>query len=157
MGVSGTKASRPALDALMNGARKCLFDVVLVWRFDRFARSVKHLVDALHEFRSLGISFISYQESIDTTTPMGEAMFTIISAMAKLERDIIVQRVKAGMRKAKEQGKRIGRPKAVVDVDRILSLRQQGLSLQAISDLSAPACDEGRQVPRTGRPCEIQG
>ena len=134
VGVSGTKASRPALDALMDGARKCLFDVVLVWRFDRFARSTKHLVDALHEFRSLGISFISYQEAIDTTTPMGEAMFTIISAMAKLERDIIVQRVKAGMRKAKEQGKRIGRPKAVVDIDRILSLRQQGLSLQAISD-----------------------
>ncbi len=82
VGVSGTKASRPALDALMDGARKCLFDVVLVWRFDRFARSTKHLVDALHEFRSLGISFISYQEAIDTTTPMGEAMFTIINAMA---------------------------------------------------------------------------
>lgn len=134
LGVSGTKASRPALDALMDGARKRLFDVVLVWRFDRFARSVKHLVDALHEFRSLGISFISYQESIDTTTPMGEAMFTIISAMAKLERDIIVQRVKAGMRKAKEQGKRIGRPKAVVDVETIISLRRQGLSLQAIAN-----------------------
>ena len=118
----------------MSDARKRLFDVVLVWRFDRFARSVKHLVDALYEFRSLGISFVSYQEAIDTTTPMGEAMFTIISAMAKLERDIIVQRVKAGMRKAKEQGKLIGRPKASVDVDRILSLRQQGLSLQAISD-----------------------
>ena len=134
VGISGTKVSRPALDGLMSAGRKRLFDVVLVWRFDRFARSTKHLVDALHEFRSLNIDFISYQEAIDTSSPMGEAMFTIISAMAKLERDIIVERVKAGMRKAKEQGKRIGRPKAVVDVDSILSLRERGLSLQAISD-----------------------
>jgi DNA invertase Pin-like site-specific DNA recombinase len=132
-GVSGTKEKRPALDELMTDARKRLFDIVLVWRFDRFARSVKHLVDALYEFRSLGISFVSYQEAIDTTTPMGEAMFTIISAMAKLERDIIVQRVKAGMRKAKEKGKRIGRPKIKVDVETIMSLRQQGLSLQDIA------------------------
>jgi DNA invertase Pin-like site-specific DNA recombinase len=134
LGVSGTKSSRPALDVLMSAARRRLFDVVLVWRFDRFARSVKHLVDALYEFRSLGIDFISYQEAIDTSSPIGEAMFTIISAMAKLERDIIVERVKAGMRKAKEQGKQIGRPKVEVDVDTILSLRQQGLSLQAIAD-----------------------
>ncbi|MBC8457582.1 MAG: recombinase family protein [Deltaproteobacteria bacterium] len=134
VGISGTKASRPALDALMDSARKRLFDVVLVWRFDRFARSTKHLVDALHEFRSLGINFISYQEAIDTSSPMGEAMYVIIGAMAKLERDIIVERVKAGMRKAKEQGKRIGRPKAVVDVSKIISLREQGLSLQAISE-----------------------
>ncbi|MBC8228692.1 recombinase family protein [bacterium] len=133
-GVSGTKEKRPALDELMADGRKRLFDVVLVWRFDRFARSVKHLVDALYEFRSLGIDFISYQEAIDTSTPIGEAMFTIISAMAKLERDIIVERVKAGMRKAKEKGKRIGRPNANVDVDAIISLREQGLSLQAISD-----------------------
>jgi len=134
VGISGTKANRPALDELMDAARKRLFDVVLVWRFDRFARSTKHLVDALHEFRSLSIDFISYQEAIDTSSPIGEAMFTIIGAMAKLERDIIVERVKAGMRKAKEQGKRIGRPKTAVDIDGILSLRGQGLSLQAISD-----------------------
>ena len=144
VGISGTKASRPALDALMDSARKRLFDVVLVWRFDRFARSTKHLVDALHEFRALGINFISYQEAIDTSSPMGEAMYVIIGAMAKLERDIIVQRVKAGMRKAKEQGKRIGRPKAVVDIDRILSLRQQGLSLQAISDRVKYRDNKGR-------------
>ena len=134
VGISGTKASRPGLDELMSAARKRLFDVVLVWRFDRFARSTKHLVDALHEFRFLNIDFISYQEAIDTSSPIGEAIFVIISAMAKLERDIIVERVKAGMRKAKEQGKRIGRPQAVVDVKTILSLRRQGLSLQSISD-----------------------
>lgn len=144
LGVSGTKANRPALDALMDAARKRLFDVVLVWRFDRFARSTKHLVDALHEFRALGIDFISYQEAIDTSSPIGEAMFTIISAMAKLERDIIVERVKAGMRKAKEQGKRIGRPKVVVDVDTVISLRQQGLSLQAIADYVKYKDSKGR-------------
>jgi DNA invertase Pin-like site-specific DNA recombinase len=77
VGISGTKANRPALDELMDAARKRLFDVVLVWRFDRFARSTKHLVDALHEFRALKIDFISYQEAIDTSSPIGEAMFTI--------------------------------------------------------------------------------
>ena len=143
-GVSGTKEKRPALNELMADARKRLFDIVLVWRFDRFARSTKHLVDALHEFRALNIDFISYQEAIDTSTPIGEAMFTIISAMAKLERDIIVERVKAGMRKAKEQGKRIGRPKAMVDVDSIISLREQGLSLQAIADCVKYKDSKGR-------------
>lgn len=78
VGVSGTKGSRPALDALMDSARKRLFDVVLVWRFDRFARSTKHLVDALHEFRNLDIDFISYQEAIDTSSPIGEAMFSAL-------------------------------------------------------------------------------
>ncbi len=144
VGISGTKTSRPALDALMSAARKRLFDVVLVWRFDRFARSTKHLVDALQDFRALGINFISYQEAIDTSSPMGEAMYVIIGAMAKLERDIIVERVKAGMRKAKEQGKRIGRPKAVVDVNSIISLREQGLSLQAIADRVKYKDNKGR-------------
>ncbi len=88
-GVSGTKELRPALSELMNDARKKRFDIVLVWRFDRFARSTKHLVTALYEFRNLGIDFISYQENIDTSSPLGEAIFTIISAMATLERDII--------------------------------------------------------------------
>ena len=143
-GVSGSKTNRPALDELMSAARKRLFDVVLVWRFDRFARSTKHLVDALHEFRSLNIDFISYQEAIDTSSPIGEAIFVIISAMAKLERDIIVERVKAGMRKAKEQGKRIGRPQAIVDVDSIISLRKQGLSLQAIADRVTYKDSKGR-------------
>ena len=90
-GVSGTKETRPALNDLMNDARKRKFDMVLVWRFDRFARSTKHLVTALYEFRNLGIDFISYQENIDTSSPLGEAIFTIISAMSKLERDIIAR------------------------------------------------------------------
>ncbi len=99
-GISGTKDSRPALNELMNDAKKRRFDVVLVWRFDRFARSTKHLILALEEFKNLGIYFVSYQENIDTSSPFGSAIFTIISAMAQLERDIIAERVKAGLKGA---------------------------------------------------------
>jgi len=119
-GISGTKDSRPALNQLMDEARKRRFDVVLVWRFDRFARSTKHLILALEEFRNLGIDFISYQENIDTSSPLGSAIFTIISAVAQLERDIIAERVKAGLRRAQENGKHIGRPTARVDRDKRL-------------------------------------
>ncbi len=132
-GISGTKDSRPALNDLMNDAKKRRFDVVLVWRFDRFARSTKHLILALEEFKNLGIDFVSYQENIDTSSPLGSAIFTIISAVAQLERDIIAERVKAGLRRAKENGKKLGRPRAVVDVEKIQRLRSQGLSLRAIA------------------------
>lgn len=109
-GISGTKDSRPALNQLMDDARKRRFDVVLVWRFDRFARSTKHLILAMEEFKNLGIDFVSYQENIDTSSPLGGAIFTIISAVAQLERDIIAERVRAGLRRARERGKRLGRP-----------------------------------------------
>ncbi len=122
-GVSGTKDSRPALNQLMNDAKKCRFDVVLVWRFDRFSRSTKHLILALEEFRNLGIDFVSYQENVDTSSPLGGAILTIISAVAQLERDIIVERVKAGLRKAKENGKRLGHPRVTVDATRVACLR----------------------------------
>jgi DNA invertase Pin-like site-specific DNA recombinase len=132
-GVSGTKETRPALSELMNDARKCKFDIVLVWRFDRFARSTKHLVTALYEFRNLGIDFISYQENIDTSSPLGEAIFTIISAMSKLERDIIAERVKGGLRKARANGKRLGRPKSEVDTDKVVEYRKQNKSIRQIA------------------------
>ena len=132
-GISGTKDSRPALNELMNDAKKRRFDVVLVWRFDRFARSTRHLINALEEFKNLGIDFVSYQENIDTSSPLGSAIFTIISAVAQLERDIIAERVKAGLRRAKENGKKLGRPRAVVDVQEVQRLRSQGLSLRAIA------------------------
>jgi len=132
-GISGTKDSRPALNELMNDAKKRRFDVVLVWRFDRFARSTKHLILALEEFRNLGIDFVSYQENIDTSSPLGSAIFTIISAVAQLERDIIAERVKAGLRRAKENGKKLGRPRATVDTEKIHWLRSKGLSLRAIA------------------------
>jgi DNA invertase Pin-like site-specific DNA recombinase len=132
-GVSGTKETRPALSELMNDAKKRKFDIVLVWRFDRFARSTKHLVTALYEFRNLGIDFISYQENIDTSSPLGEAIFTIISAMSKLERDIIAERVKGGLRKAKANGKRLGRPKSEVDTDKVIEYRKQNKSIRQIA------------------------
>ncbi len=132
-GVSGTKESRPALSELMNDAKKRKFNTVLVWRFDRFARSTKHLVNALYEFRNLGIDFISYQENIDTSSPLGEAIFTIISAMATLERDIIAERVRGGLRKAKANGKRLGRPNGDVDIDKVLDHKKQGKSVREIA------------------------
>ncbi len=132
-GISGTTESRPALNELMNDAKKRKFDIVLVWLFDRFARSTKHLVNALYEFRNLGIDFISYQENIDTSSPLGEAIFTIISAMAKLERDIIAERVKGGLRRAKANGKRLGRPKHTVDTEKVVEHRKQNKSTRQIA------------------------
>jgi len=117
----------------MAEAKKRKFGVVLVWRFDRFARSTKHLILALEEFRNLGVDFVSYQENIDTSSPLGSAIFTIISAVAQLERDIIAERVKAGLRRAVANGKKLGRPRASVDTEKIHWLRSKGLSLRAIA------------------------
>ena len=132
-GISGSKASRPALDRLMNKAKKRQLDIVLVWRFDRFARSVKHLVTALEELRQLNIAFVSFQENIDTGSPLGSAIFTIIAAMSELERNIIVDRVRAGLRRAVAEGKQLGRPRSSADETEIRNLRQQGLSLRVIA------------------------
>ena len=132
-GVSGTKETRPALNELMDHAKKKRFDMVLVWRFDRFARSTKHLVTALHEFRHIGIDFISFQENIDTSSPLGEAIFTIISAMSTLERDIIAERVKGGLRKAKAKGRRLGRPKSKIDISKLIEYRKQKMSIRRIA------------------------
>ncbi len=134
--ISGATRRRPALDQLMEDARKKRFGVVLVWRFDRFARSTKHLLDALEEFRHLGIDFISYNENMDTSSPMGAAMFTILAAIAQLERDIIRERVTAGVRQAMKKRASWGRRK-IEQTDpavctRILELRQQGLGMGAI-------------------------
>jgi len=132
-GQSGAKESRPELNKLMDDARKRKFDAIVVWRFDRFARSTKHLLLALEEFRSLGIQFISYNENIDTSSPLGQARFTIVSAVAQLERDLIRERVTAGIRNARENGKKLGRPTSGVDRDRILHMRAEGHSLRQIA------------------------
>jgi len=132
-GVSGTKKRRPALDRLMKATWAGEFQIVLVWRFDRFARSVKHLVAALETFRSLHIGFVSLQEQLDTSTPIGQAMFTIIGAMAQLERDIIRERVKAGLERAKARGVRLGRPRVLLIAHELVSLRGQGLSVGEIA------------------------
>jgi len=135
-GVSGTKDRRPALDALMEDARKGMFGGVLCWRFDRFARSTKHLISTLDEFRHLRIEFISYQENIDTASPLGKAIFTIVAAIAELERNIIVERIRGGIRRAKEQGKRLGR-RPLTDPNllrTVLRMKAQGRSIRAIAE-----------------------
>lgn len=109
-GISGAKDSRPELNRLMADAHKRRFDIVCVWRFDRFARSVSHLLRALETFKALGIDFVSFSEQMDTSTPAGKMVFTVLGAVAELERSLIVERVKAGMRNARAKGKRIGRP-----------------------------------------------
>jgi DNA invertase Pin-like site-specific DNA recombinase len=132
-GISGTKEKRPELDRLMADAHKRRFDVVVVWRFDRFARSVSHLLRALETFGSLGIDFVSFSEQLDTSTPAGKMDFTVLGAVAELERSLIVERVKAGIRNAKATGKRLGRPNVVVSADRIASLRAQGASWRSVA------------------------
>ncbi len=108
--VSGRREGRPQLNALMTAARNQEIDCVLVWKFDRFARSTRHLLVALEEFDHLGVRFISVQDQIDTDSPMGRAMFTIIGAMAELESSLISERVTAGMRAAEARGRHLGRP-----------------------------------------------
>lgn len=132
--ISGSKESRPALDRLMTDAHKRKFDCVLVWRFDRFSRSTKQLINSLETFRSLGINFVSYQEAIDTSTPSGQLMYTMISAFAQFERSIIQERVKAGLAKARSKGKKLGRPKALIDEAKVSELREQGLSIREVAE-----------------------
>ena len=110
VGISGTKEKRPELDRLLSDAHTRRFDAVVVWKFDRFARSVSHLLRALENFQALGIEFVSLSEQLDTSTPTGKMVFTVLGAVAELERSLIVERVRAGMRNARAKGKRIGRP-----------------------------------------------
>jgi DNA invertase Pin-like site-specific DNA recombinase len=133
-GVSGTQDSRPELNRLMADAHRRRFDVVCVWRFDRFARSVAHLLRALEAFRALGIEFVSFSEQMDTSTPAGKMVFTVLGAVAELERSLTVERVRAGLRNAKAKGKSLGRPRVVVDAARITALRSQGLSWSKIGE-----------------------
>ncbi len=133
VGISGAKEKRPELDRLMTDAHRRRFDSVVVWRFDRFARSVSHLLRALETFRALGIEFVSLSEQVDTSTPTGKMVFTVLGAVAELERSLIVERVKAGLRNARAKGKRLGRPRKIVDRARISRLRARGLSVRAIA------------------------
>lgn len=138
-GVSSARERRPKHDELMLKARRRQIDIVLVWRFDRFARSTQELLNALEEFRKLGVDFISLREAVDTSTPAGRVLFAMIAAVAEFEREIIRERVKAGVAKARRKGKRLGRPKVYLDVGRARRLREEGQSWQAISkELGAP-------------------
>lgn len=132
--MTGSKESRPALNRLMADAKQRKFDAIVVWKLDRLARSLKHLVTALAEFESLGVQFVSLRDNLDLTTPSGRLMFQIIGAMAEFERALIQERVMAGLRNARSKGKTLGRPKRIVDSARIASLRAQGASWRTISD-----------------------
>ena len=131
--ISGSKAKRPGLDRLIADARRGKFDVVLVWAFDRIARSVRHFLEVLDELSHLNIEFVSFRENVDTGGPLGRAMIVIIGAIAELERNLIVERVRAGMRRAKLEGRRIGRPPLQVDREAVLHDRALGHSLTALA------------------------
>ena len=132
-GVSGSKESRPSLNQLMSDAKIRSFDALLVWKLDRFARSLKHLVVSLAELEALGVAFVSLRDNLDLSTPAGRLMFQIIGAMAEFERALIQERVKAGLKNAKAKGKRLGRPTVIVDRSKVLTLRAAGLSWNAIA------------------------
>ena len=133
IGISGAKDKRPQLDRLMTDAHRRKFDVVIVWKFDRFARSVSHLLRALETFKALGIDFVSFSEQMDTSTPTGKMVFTVLGAVAELERSLIVERVRAGLRNARAKGTKLGRPHIAVDAARIGRLRAQGNTLREIA------------------------
>lgn len=143
--VSGRKEGRPQLKALMMAARNYEIDCVLVWKFDRFARSTRHLLAALEEFDHLGIRFVSVQDQIDTDSPMGRAMFTIIGAMAELESSLISERVTAGMRAAEARGKHLGRPatppRVIEEIERLA--RSTDLSIRQIQKMIARRVSRG--------------
>ena len=131
--ISGTKAKRPGLDAMMADARRGRFDVVLVWASDRIARSVKHFLDVLDELNRLKVEYVSFRENIDTGGPLGRAIVIIIGAVAELERNLIIERVRAGMRRARLEGQHIGRNPLVLDNAAIQRDRCQGQSIREIA------------------------
>lgn len=131
--ISGVKAKRPGLGDLMRDARRGRFDVVLVWACDRIARSTRHLLETLDELNHLNIEFVSFRESIDTAGPLGRAIVIIIGAIAELERNLIIERVRAGMRRARLEGRHIGRRPVEVDREAILCDRRRGESLRQIA------------------------
>ena len=134
-GISGSKEHRPALDTLLADCRKRAVDCVVVYRYDRFARSLRQLVNALEEFRALGIDFVSLHEGVDTSTPNGRLVFGIFASIAEFERELIRDRVKSGLALAKSRGKRLGRPRVNVDRLRIATLRNAGRSWAEICDV----------------------
>ena len=131
--ISGAKARRPGLDQMMKDARRGQFDLLVVWACDRLARSVKHFLEVLDELNHLNIEFVSFREQLDTGGPLGRAVVIIIGAIAELERNLIIERVRAGMRRAKLEGRHIGRPSLEVDRQAVLRHRAHGQSLTQIA------------------------
>ena len=169
--ISGAKSKRPGLDQLMSDARRHRFDVVLVAAFDRIARNVRHFLDVLDELNHLNIQFISLRENIDTGGALGRAMLTIIGAIAELERSLIVERVKSGMRRAKLEGRRIGRTPLNIDREQVVEDRRSGMSLTQVAkkhkisrasvcrlvrEVGASPTQVTTQVPQSARVAELE-
>jgi DNA invertase Pin-like site-specific DNA recombinase len=155
--MSGAKEKRPGLDRMMDLVRRGKCDVVMVYKFDRFARSLTHLLRALEEFDSLGGAFVSLRDNVDTTTASGRLMFQIIGAFAEFERSIIRERVKSGVAHARAKGIRLGRPKVDVDREKLALLRAQGLSIRGIAgrmDVSRGTVERvlAEGVPKSPKP-----
>src|SRR5271157_4834639 len=132
-GFCGARARRPDLDRMMDDARRHKFDVLVVWSCDRLARNTKHLLQTLDELNGMGISFLSQREAIDTEGPLGRAILVIVSAMAELERCLIVERVRAGMRRARLEGRQIGRSRLDINREQVITDRRSGMSLTQVA------------------------
>jgi DNA invertase Pin-like site-specific DNA recombinase len=152
-GITGARERRPELDRLWVDCRKRKVDAVLVYRYDRFARSLRQLVNALEEFRALGIDFVSLHEGVDTSTPNGRLVFGIFASIAEFERELIRGRVISGLAAAQARGVRLGRPRTSVDADQIASLRASGASWREISETLGigvgTACRAFQSLPKT--------
>jgi DNA invertase Pin-like site-specific DNA recombinase len=132
-GISGSKARRPGLDAMMADARRGEFSVVTVAAFDRIARSTKNFLEIVDELKELGIEFVSAREAIDTSGPMGRMFLTMVGSIAELEKSLIVERIKAGMRRARMEGQRLGRVPLDIDHDGLVRDRLAGMSLTNVA------------------------
>lgn len=155
--ISGAKAKRPGLDQLMADARRKKFDVVMVWAFDRMARSVRHFLEVLDELNHLEIEFVSFRENIDTGGPLGRALVVIIGAIAELERNLIIERVRAGMRRARLEGRRIGREPLNVDRQALLRDRARGMSLTDLAKVYRISRTSVCRVLRDAKPVVSEG
>jgi DNA invertase Pin-like site-specific DNA recombinase len=132
-GVSGTRSRRPGLDAMLAAARRRRFDAIVVWRADRLFRSVHHMVATLAELGAIGVNFVSCTEPFDTSTPAGQLLLHLCAAFAQFERDVLVERTVAGMAAARRRGKRVGRPRRHIDVERVRSLLAQGYAERTVA------------------------
>ena len=155
--ISGAKAKRPGLDQLLADARRKKFDVVMVWAFDRMARSVRHFLEVLDELNHLEIEFVSFRENIDTGGPLGRALVVIIGAIAELERNLIIERVRAGMRRARLEGRRIGREPLNVDRHALLRDRARGMSLTDLAKAYRISRTSVCRVLRESKPVVSEG
>jgi DNA invertase Pin-like site-specific DNA recombinase len=150
IGISGAKEKRPRLDAMLALCRKRHVDAVVVYRYDRFARSLRQLVNALGEFDALGIQFVSLHEGVDTSTPNGRLVFGIFASIAEFERELIRERVRSGMAAARARGARIGRPRKPVDAERVAELRAHGASWRAVARELGVGIGTVRRVAQRG-------